>query len=222
MKFIRLLPLAALLLAFAACIEDTIQLNDISKDIAIERQHAMPLIKTSLTFENLAGSYDSIMFYMGDTIFLYLNDDIGFSDTMKMSDMGENIEFDFFNLHYKVTNMFPIGLDMKIYLYDSLLAQNIDTIWFSEIPGELFIEPAPVDENDLAILDQVVTTDSYIGLDQGIFDNLFGNTTHLIIDAVVPSTGGFIKILKDDRLNMDIGIEFRGRYVTSIDSLFNF
>lgn len=222
MKFIRFLPLAALLIGMAACIEDTIQINDISKDIAVERQQSLPLIKASLTFDDIAGSYDSLMVMSGDTIYLYLNEDLSFEDTMKMTEVGENIEFDFLNIHYEVTNMFPIGLYAQIFLYDSLQNQNVDTIWFSENPGELFINPAPVDGNGLAIIDQVVTNNSYIGLDQDVFDNLFGNTTHLIINAVVPSTGDFIKVLREDRLNMDLGIEFRGRFITSIDSLFNF
>ncbi len=102
MKFIRFLPLAALLIGMAACIEDTIQINDISKDIAVERQQSLPLIKASLTFDDIAGSYDSLMVMSGDTIYLYLNEDLSFEDTMKMTEVGENIEFDFLNIHYEV------------------------------------------------------------------------------------------------------------------------
>jgi hypothetical protein len=222
MKFIRILPLAALLLALAACIEETIQVENLSKDIAYERQIAIPVLKAALTFEEIAGDYDSLIIGVGDTIFLYLNQDIGFHDTMNMTEFGDAIDFELLNVHYEITNMFPVGLDMKIYLYDSVTALNIDTIWFSETPGDLFIEPAPVDENGLAIIDEVQTTNSFIALDEGIFSNLFGNTTQLILDATVPSTGGFIKVLKVDRLDMNLGIEARGRFVTSIDSLFNF
>ncbi len=221
MKFLRLLPIMILLLGVISCIEDTIQVENISKDVAIERQISIPLVKTEVTFENIAGSYDSLIIDVGDTIYLYLNQDLGFQDTMKMTDMGENIEFEFLNLHYKVTNMFPVGLDVKIFMYDSILDANLDTIWFSEVPGELFINPAPVDGNGLAIVDQVETTNSYVGLDQENFDNLFNGTTHLLVDATIPSTGGFIKVLKYHRLYMNLGIEARGRYITSLDSLFN-
>jgi hypothetical protein len=137
-----------LLLGVISCIEDTIQVENISKDVAIERQISIPLVKTEVTFENIAGSYDSLIIDVGDTIYLYLNQDLGFQDTMKMTDMGENIEFEFLNLHFKVTNMFPVGLDVMIFMYDSILDANLDTIWFSEVPGELFYNPAPVDGTD--------------------------------------------------------------------------
>jgi hypothetical protein len=219
MKFIRLLPIAVLLLAAAACIEDTIEVKDLSKEIAYERQLSIPIIKAGLTFEDIAGSYDSLIIGTGDTIFLYLNDDIGFHDTMPMQEV-KAVEMEFLNVHYKIVNMFPVGLDMKIILYDSLTNQNIDTIWFSENHGELFIQPAPSDADGMAIIDDIDTSNSYIGLDETIFDNLFHNTTHLIIDAVIPSTGGFIKVLKTHELHLDLGLEARGRFITSIDSIF--
>jgi hypothetical protein len=222
MKFIRLLLLVVLLVCAFACIEDTIQLDNISNDIAIERQQALPLIRASFRFEDIAGhGYDSLIVQSGDTIFLYLIQDIGFHDTLKLGDMGKDIDFEYLNLYYKITSMFAVGLDLQFYLYDSVLSQNIDTIFFSRDPDHSFLEPAPVNANGLVIEDQVVPTKSFISLDQDLLYNLFHGATHLVVDATVPSTGGYVKILNYYRLDMRLGLGLKGRYITSLDSIRN-
>jgi len=220
MKCIRYVFLTGAFIGLNACIEDTVQLDNLSTDISYERELAAPLIKTEFIFDDIAGhGYDSLIIQSGDTIFLYLVEDLGFRDTMELSEMGDEMEFEFVNLHYTITNMFPIGLDLQFYLYDSLSAQNIDTIWFSDIYGEMFLMPAPVDMNGLVIEDQVQTENSFIGLDGPVIDNLFHGATHLVINAVVPSTGSYVKILEYYRLAIQLGVHFKGQYTTSSDSI---
>jgi hypothetical protein len=220
MKYIQIFTVAIFMIVVYGCIEDTVQLDNLSSDVAIERELPAPLVKTEFIFEDIAGhGYDSLIIQSGDTIFLYLVEDLGFQDTMALGEEGEEMEFDFVNLHYTITNMFPIGLDIQFYLYDSLTAQNIDTIWFSDIPGQLFLVPAPVDMNGLVIEDQVLTENSFIGLDEPVLNNLFHEATHLVINAIVPSTGSYVKILEHYRLAIQLGVHFKGQYVTSLDSI---
>jgi hypothetical protein len=219
MKFIRFLPLMVLFAGMIACFEDTIQLDNISTDFAIQHELAMPLVKADFVFDDIAGhGYDSLIVQSGDTIFLYLVEDIGFNDTLKLGKMGEKMDFDFIYLHYKIANMFPVGLDLRIYLYDSIQAHNIDTIWFSNNPDQLFIEPAPVGPDGLVLEDEVQTYAGYIEIDSTKFDNLFHVATNLVVDAIVPSTGSYVKVLNYYRLNMRLGLHFKGRYVASSDS----
>lgn len=221
MKYTKFLPVFILILSAIACIEDTIQLENLSNDLAFEREIPMPIITTSLTFDDIAGhGYDSlIILQVGDTIFLYLNEDLNLDDTIEFGETGENMDFDFINIHYKIFNMFPVGLDFRITLYDSVSNQNIDTIWFSNTPGELFIQPPPIDENGLTIEEEVDTSNSFIGLTATILDELFNETTHLIVFAGVPATGGFVKILNNYRLYLQLGIDAKGRYELDPDSI---
>ncbi len=214
MKLIKFTPLLLLIFSVITCIEDTIQLEDVSPEMNVTKELAFPAINISLKFDDIAGhGYDSLIFRSGDTIFLYLLEDIRLEDTIELGGIGENMEFVFLNLHYKITNYFPVGLDLKLYLYDDATGQNIDTIWFSD-PNELFIDPAPSDVNGLAIDDQVVTDSSYIALSQNVLDNLFNETTQLVLFIEVPSTGGFVKVLNTSRLNIHFGIDVQWRNVS--------
>jgi hypothetical protein len=214
MKLKHILPGFLVMLGMAACIEDTIQVENLSDEIRIEREIAIPLIKATFLFDDLAGEdYDSIIIADQDTIKLYVVEDIGFQDTISFGDTGENMDFEFINLHNRITNMFPVGLDLNIYLYDSVTSQNIDTIFFGSTPGELFIQPAPLDSDGLVIEDEVEETYRVVELGDDIFDNLFQHTSHLIIDATVPSTAGMVKVLKYYELQLKMGLEAKGSYI---------
>jgi hypothetical protein len=221
MKYLKILPVFMLFFGAWACIKDTIQLEDISGDMAYEREISIPVIKGSLTFDDIAGhGYDSLVILQsGDTIFIYLNNDLGFNDTIAIGEQGENMDFDFINVHYKITNMFPVGLDLRMYLHDSVTNQNMDTIWFSGTPGEIFIKPAPSDINGLTVEDSISTSNSFVALTENFIDDFFNAATHLIVVAEIPSTGGIVKILRNYRLYMQLGIEARGRYVIYQDSI---
>lgn len=217
MKLIKFTPLLLLIFSVIACIEDTLQLEDISTEMNVTKELAFPAINISLQFEDIAGhDYDSLDFLInGDTIFLYLLEDIRFEDTLDLSlgDNGIDIELELLNLHYRITNHFPIGLDMKIYLYDVITRQNIDTIWFSN-PDELFIAATPSDDNGLAIEDLIETDSSYVAFSENVLDNLLKENTQLILFIEIPSTGGFVKVLRTSRLNIHFGIEVQWRNST--------
>ena len=215
MKLIKFTPLFLLLIfSVIACIEDTIQLEDISTDMDVTKEIAAPAVNIFLQFDDIAGhGYDSLDFLInGDTIFLYLLEDIRYEDTLDLG-VGDNsgdLELELLNLHYRITNYFPVGLDMKIYLYNDSTQQNVDTIWFSG-PDELFIDPAPNDANGITIDDQVVTDSSYVSFSDNVLDNLLKKNIRLVLYIEVPSTGGFVKIVRGNMLYIHFGIEVRWR-----------
>lgn len=220
MKLKNLFLFIPLLIGPLACIEDTVQLENISKDVEIERQIAMPLVKGNLVIGDLVeGEADSSIFMNGDTIYFYTVDDISLEDTVEFGGIGIEMDFDFLNIYHTITNMIPIDLDLNLYLYDQTIGSTIDTIFFNTIPGEYFINAPPVDENGMVIEEAVGTRYGAIELDAETFDNLLNHTSHLIILARVPSTGTIIKILKHYNIEFALGLSARGRYVTSLDSI---
>ncbi len=220
MKMSKLLLLALLFSSLVACIKEEIDFDNLSGEIELERDIAMPLMHGSLQFEDFSDrDYDSLLIIDNDTIKLYLVENIGFTDTLPMTDLGTDIVFEFMNLHYEFINQLPVGLDIQFYLFDSIQSQNIDTIFLSDIPGKLFLDPAPVDNNGIVIDDQVVTTTGFVSFDEEKLDRFFNETTHLIFDAIVPSTGGYVKILDYYSLDFRLGIEARGTWVTDLDSI---
>lgn len=216
MKFKNLVPGILLLIGLTACIKDTIILDDLSNDILLEFEIPIPLVKANFIFEDLAGDgYDSVIYETsGDTIKLFLVDSLDLEvDTVDLGDMEEDIDFEYVYLHHTITNMFPVGLDLRIYLYDSVISENIDTIWFSNTPGEIFLQAAATDTNELVIEDQVEKNTGVIELDEELFDKLFNQATHLIPDPLVPPTPGFVKILNHYQLQINLGVEAKGSYI---------
>ena len=139
--------------ALISCLKEEIDLDDLSTEVAYERSIAMPLLYGSLGIEDFTDrGYDSLLITDGDTIKLYLIIDLGFSDTLELGDLGQDWEFEYFNLHHGFTNYLPIGLKLQFYLYDSALTQNLDTIFLAP-PDSTFIKPAPVDGNGLVMED---------------------------------------------------------------------
>lgn len=213
MNFRYFLPVLGLLTLLVSCVEERINLSDLSDEVRVEREIAAPIIRASFLFDDFAGNgADSLIINALDTIKLFNLEDIRFQDTVSLGELGEDIDFEYINLYHTVTNMFPVGLDLRLYMYDSISAQNIDTIWFSNTPGELFLQPAPLNEDELVIEEQVQEVSGVIYLDTETFDNLFENSSHLVIDAVVPSSSGFARILSHYTLNLNLGIEAKGYY----------
>jgi hypothetical protein len=128
------------------------------------------------------------------------------------------MSFDYLNLHHTFTNMFPVGVDVQIYLHDSIARQNIDTIYLVSEPGEYLLPPAPVDEDGLVIEEQVQTITSVVALDAATLANLTDRTSHIVLFIHVPPTDGFVKILDHYLLSLKIGIEAKGEYITDLDS----
>ncbi len=212
--------LAVLLLAgLVSCVKEEISLDNLSTEVGIEREIAMPLLKNSVEFENIAGTaFDSLLINGQDTIKLFLIQDIEYEDTISVSELAEGYTFDYLNIHNTFTNMFPVGLDLRFYLYDSLQSANIDTIYFSGSPDELFLIPAPTDSDGLVIENAVETKKDVIEITGATLDRLMYQATHMVLSITVPSTNSYVKILDHYALDMKLGIEAKGYYETDLDS----
>jgi hypothetical protein len=221
MKKSNLLLFLALLFAFGACLKDEIDLDDLSQDVAIQRSIAMPLVYGSLDIHDFTDAdYDSLIIQQdGDTIKLYLIVDLGYTDTIPLGDLGQDMEFEYLYIHHGFTNSLPIGLDVQFYLYDSTISQNLDTIFLTDDPSVDFIPAAEVDGNGLVIEDIVTEQRDYVSLEPSTLDYLQNEATHLILDAVVPSTGGLVKVLDYYSLDFKLGVEALGTLVTELDSI---
>jgi len=218
MKASNILLITVVFFGFTGCLKEEIDFDNLSKDVAVEREIAMPLIYGSLQFEDFTElEYDSLLIWGDDTIRLYLVEDLGHSDTIQLGGLGEKMEINSLILHHAFTNSLPIGLEVQFYLYDSAQSRNLDTIILTDSPGELFILPAQVDANGL-VMEELV--DEQIGMytvESSTLDYLQNNTTHLILDAIVPNTGGLVKILHYYTFEFRLGIEASGTYTTSLD-----
>ena len=219
MKLKYFLPAMLIALSLLACVDEDIELKDLSKKVGFERELAIPLVYGSLVFEEIAGdSFDSLLISGGDTIKLYLVDDISYEDTVSLAGVGENMDFEYVYLHHEFTNMFPVGLNVQFYLYDSIQASNIDTIYFSGSPNELFLPAAPIDDDGLVIEDAVETSIGVIRLEDEILNTLFTQATHIIVAAEVPPTSGLVKILDHFSLDLKLGLETKGYYEPELES----
>lgn len=223
MKISRILAFLGILTIIVSCVKDEFDFSDVSKDVKLERELAIPLVKGEFIFEDITDqSWDSIIYPIDtiftDTIKLYLIDGIEQTDTVPLGDELENMTFEYLNLHHTFTNMFPIGVDVQIYLHDSISRQNIDTVYLSENPDEFLLPAAPVDEDGLVLEDQVLPRTNVASLDAETLSNLTDRTTHMIFYVYVPPTTGYVKIIDRYSLSMKIGIEAKGEYITTLDS----
>ena len=215
MKLRNFLLFVSATFVMIACVKEEFSMEDLSKDAVIEREIAMPLIEGDMSFEDIVETASDSMIINGlDTIFLYLITDTEFEDSLSVSDIfGENDwEFDYMNLHLTFTNMFPVGLDVRIFLFDSIAGVNVDTIFFSGARDEIFLDPAPTDNNGLTIENQVQTDRNILSIPSLTLNRLTTNTTHLIFAIKVPATNGMVKILSHYNLDLHIGLEAKGRY----------
>jgi hypothetical protein len=221
MKVSRILAFLGILTLVVSCVKDEFSFDDLSKDVKLDRELAIPLVKGEFVFEDITDeSWDSLYFdtLRVDTIKLYLIDGIEQTDTMPLGEQLENMSFEYLNLHHTFTNMFPVGVDVQLYLRDSIANQNIDTIYLSENPNEFLLPPAPVDEDGLVIESEVQPRTGVAALDSETLFNLTERTTHLIFFVYVPPTTGFVKILDHYLLALKIGVEAKGEYITTLDS----
>lgn len=219
MKLKFFVPAMLISLSFIACVDQELDLKDLSKLVGFERDLTIPLGYGSMTFEDLSGNtFDSLLISDGDTIKLFLVDDISFDDTISLGDLGENMDFEYVYLHNEFRNMFPVALNIQLYLHDSIQSTNIDTIYFSGSSDEIFLPAAPVDDNELVIEEDVENNIGVIALEEEILDKLFTQATHIVFAAEVPSTSGFVKILDHYTLDFKLGLETRGYYETDLES----
>jgi hypothetical protein len=207
-------------IAFAACLKEEIDMDNLDTEVAVPRSITLPLVYGSLYFDDFTTQqYDSLIVSQGDTIWLYVVNDFNVSDTLEIGDLGENMDFEYLDLHHGFANSLPIGMRMHIILYDSIHASILDTIYLADHPDSLFIEPAEVNSEGLVIEDQVVEQIGVVSLDDQQLDLLENEATHLIFNAVVPRTGNLVKILEYYSLDFRIGMAGGGIYRTDLDSL---
>jgi hypothetical protein len=219
MKISRILTFLAIVIMIVSCVKDEFNFDDLSKEVRLEREIAMPLIKGELVFEDINNeSWDSLIITGGDTIKLYLIDEIEQTDTLPLGELIENLDLEYINLHHSFTNMFPVGVDVHLYLHDSIAGQNIDTIYLSQNHNEILLPPAEVDEDGLVIEELVQLREGVVEFDDEALDNLMERTTHIVFIINVPPTSGLVKILDHYLLSLKLGIEGKGAYTTTLDS----
>jgi len=211
-----------ILFGLHSCIEDTVQLDELSRDVEMERSISIPLIKTSVSYEDIGGGgweYTDLL-PTGDTIFFYLVEDVSYQDTMDFGGFDIDLDFDYIRIHHKITNKLPLNLFFNLYLYDEEAEQTIDTISFIE-PGEDYFIFAPTEflANGLIDEDQLETREGTVELNAGLLDNLFNNTSHIVINAEVAEQDTIVKILGHYGIDMELGFSARGRIITNLDSL---
>jgi hypothetical protein len=203
-----------IVLFFASCQKDTLDLTKTSKKYSYEREISMPLVQGNITFNDLLNlEPDSILVInILDTLGIYYDVEYQYYDTIKLSLRKDNITVEFAKLNYWFTNQFPVGLDAKMYLCDSLYTV-IDTILFSSDPSEIFLPAAPVDTNGVVILGEVTEKKGVLDISNTTAENLLRNTDQLILDVhLSANTFSIVKILQDSYLNFRFAVDVKGKY----------
>jgi hypothetical protein len=210
-----------LLMLFTACKKDELDFNKRSKRIEVEREIALPLVKGNISFGDLLNiEPDSLeIINLLDTLKLYYNLEFDHQDTIKLSEFDNKITIDFVKLYYWFTNEFPLGLDAKIYLYDSKSAEIIDTILFSHNPSEAFLPAAPVDINGIVIKDMVKEKSDVINISKSQAENLLKRATNLILFThIQANTLSIVKVSSTSYLRFKLSIDAKGKYEGYQDS----
>ena len=131
----------------------------------------------------------------------------------------EDLELEFFKLHYWFENQFPLGVDAKAVLRDSV--NNVvysDTLFLNANQGQMFIAPAPVDNNGLVELNKVQRKTGYLLLNKGQADFMLKDATHIDIIAKLQTTNiSSVRILNTYSIDFQFGSEFRLRYTGSTE-----
>lgn len=223
MKTKILILLILPVLGLTSCIEDRVQLDQVSKEVEVERSIAIPLLKASLTTGDFTGiDYDGLEIISGDTVKLYLLNDTQYGDTLDFGGLPfefDNLYIDYVRLHHTSRNMLPLGLRLDLYLFNDSIQENIDTISFSDVPGGEFLTVPDVDANGLVIESNVLTEEGALDFDQETMDKLFKNTTHIILNGEVPQTGSIVKILDHYTIDINLGISAKMGFTADLSVL---
>jgi hypothetical protein len=209
--------IAILTILFSACQKETLDLNQRSKKIEIERVVNLPLVKGNISFDDLLNIEPDTLEIIDllDTLEIYYNLEFDYQDTIQVSKMDSNITIDYMIMYYWFTNEFPLGLDVKMYMYDSTNAEIIDSILFSSDPSEIFLPAAPVDSTGLIIQDEIEEKAGEISISSSQAANLFEKATDLIlITHIQANTLSIIKIPATSFLHFKLSIDARGKYET--------
>jgi hypothetical protein len=143
---------------------------------------------------------------------------LNYPDTIPLEDLGlenEGNEFDidYINLHYWFENQFPVGFTADLVLYDSINDITMDTISLSQDGEDFFLEPAPIDEEGISIVSQVVERSGVVEISETAAEHLLTDATHMIVNARIITTNlASAKILIDNTLKYKFGLEVAGKY----------
>jgi hypothetical protein len=203
------------ILLVSACQKGEMDFNKKSNYYDVDREISLPLVYGKISFDDLLNVVPDtfeIIDYI-DTLNIYYNLEYDHVDTLKMSKLSKNISVDFAKLFYWFTNEFPVGLDTKIYMLDTIHQVIIDSILFTNVPGQIFLQPAPVDVNGIVIQDSVKQESGYIDIDSSQADNLIQRANRLILfSRVYANSFSIVKVPQTSFLQFKFSIDIQGRY----------
>ncbi|MBN1107677.1 MAG: hypothetical protein JXR66_05755 [Bacteroidales bacterium] len=128
------------------------------------------------------------------------------------SDSPANPEdFEFLRIDIEAENGFPLGVSLRMILYDSLTFQNIDTVSATDI-----LKPAPVDATGRAGQPEKSLTS--IEIDRHFWESA-GEATNIIFSFTLNTTD---QGTRDVKFYSDYGIDFRASLVLKPDFRFEF
>jgi hypothetical protein len=157
-----------------------------------------------------------------------------FRDTFNLDlDIGdEEDEIDYIEyagLTYSFRNEFPVNLDADIILHDSITNTNLDTIKLNESEEDYFLTAAPVDQDGLTSMDEVIDVTGELILDQNQIDNFLNDANKIIVLAKFISYGAnvgindvstavrSVKIMKNYALDFRFNLDTKIHYVKESD-----
>jgi hypothetical protein len=217
----RSLFIVSLILLVSACQKGELDFSKKSNYYDVEREIAIPLVYGNMDFNDLLNvDPDTLeIFHLLDTLNVYYNLEYDHQDTIKLGKIDKNISVQFAKLYYWFKNQFPIGLDTRIYMLDTIHSVIIDSILFNSNPGEVFLQPAPVDTNGIVIQDSVKQISGIIDIDSSQADNLIQRTNKIILSSrVYANTLSIVKVEKNSTLYFKFSLDVQGRYKGYIDS----
>ncbi|MFP4059548.1 MAG: hypothetical protein ACOCXD_00235 [Bacteroidota bacterium] len=149
---------------------------------------------------------------------LHFAADLTITDTMNFDpDNIEELEsIEYANLHVKMKNEFPVGINANLLLYDSTTFTILDTL---EVD---FLRAAPVDKNDLVILENVNEVKTVIAMDKDMIDNFFNRMNKIIVIGHLETfkqdgTPRMVKILTSYNLDFSLALDAKATISTNLD-----
>lgn len=204
-----------LVILFSSCKKETLDFSNRSNKTDIEREVNLPLVKGKISFDDLINVKPDSMEIIDliDTLKIYYNLEFDHQDTIQMSKLDSNFTIDYLKLYYWFTNEFPIGLDAKIYMYDTASVGIIDSILFSTNPGEVFLPAAPADSNGLVIQDLIAEKAGLLDISSSQATNLFNRATSIILlSHIQANTLSIVKVPVTSFLHFKFSVDAKARY----------
>jgi hypothetical protein len=207
--------IVALALTISACQKGELDFNKQSNYYDVEREISIPLVHGTLAFNDLLNVVpDTLEIYnLLDTLDIYYNLEYDHRDTIKLNLVDSNIYIKYAKLYYWFTNEFPVGLDSRIYMLDTIHSVIIDSILFNTNPSDIFLHAAPVDSNGIVIQDSVKQIAGMMEIDSTQADNLIQRTNKIILySRVYANTLSIVKVEKSSTLSFRFSLDIDGKY----------